>query len=355
MNRLDLLKKLLPGFLPLLIFIIADEIWGTKTGLVVAVVFGLGELGFTWFREKRFDKFIVADTALLVVMGGISYLLDNDIFFKLKPALIELIFCVILGISVFSSKNIVMLMTQRYLKNMEMTQEARNLMNKSLKVMFFIFVLHTLLIVYSAFFMSEKAWGFISGVLFYILFGIYMLFEFLKNRFKKTVVSNEEWIPVTDEEGNIKGKMPRSSCHDGSNILHPVVHLHLINSQNEIFLQKRKMDKLVQPGKWDTSVGGHISFGESLETSLKREAQEEIGITDFEPQFVKKYIWESEIEKELVFVFITKYEKPVIINQSEVEEGRFWKIYEIKQALGKNILTPNFEKEFQDIFRESSQ
>lgn len=350
MNRIDLLKKLLPGFLPLIIFIIADEIWGTKTGLVIAVVFGIGELGFTWFREKRFDKFIVADTGLLVVMGGISFLLDNAIFFKLKPALIELIFCIILGISVFSGKNIIMLMTRRYLKNIILPEEAKRKMDQSLKVMFWIFCLHTLLIVYSAFYMSEKAWGFISGVLFYILFGIYMIFEFIKTRLKRSSVMNEEWLPVVDEEGNIRGKAPRPAVHNGSKILHPVVHLHLVNSRNEIFLQKRKMDKLVQPGKWDTAVGGHISYGEDLETSLRREAEEETGITDLIPQFLKKYTWESELEKELVFVFVAKYDQPVQVSHDEIDEGRFWKMSEIKKSLGKNLLTPNFEYEFRNFF-----
>jgi hypothetical protein len=37
MSRTELLKKLLSGFIPLFVFIAADEIWGKKTGLFVAV------------------------------------------------------------------------------------------------------------------------------------------------------------------------------------------------------------------------------------------------------------------------------------------------------------------------------
>ncbi|MFH2095329.1 MAG: NUDIX hydrolase, partial [Bacteroidota bacterium] len=62
MNRTELLKKLLPGFLPLFVFIAADEIWGTEVGLIVAVVFGMGQLVFTLIREKRLDKFVLFDT-----------------------------------------------------------------------------------------------------------------------------------------------------------------------------------------------------------------------------------------------------------------------------------------------------
>ena len=37
----------------------------------------------------------------------------------------------------------------------------------------------------------------------------------------------------------------------------------------------------IQPGKWDTSVGGHVDLGESVEMALHREVKEELGITDF--------------------------------------------------------------------------
>ena len=41
MNRLELIKRMLPGLLPILIFILADEIWGTTVGIYVAVAVGI--------------------------------------------------------------------------------------------------------------------------------------------------------------------------------------------------------------------------------------------------------------------------------------------------------------------------
>ena len=57
MNRIDLLKRLLPGFIPLFVFIAADEIWGTRVGLIVAVLTGVAELLYTFIKERRFDIF----------------------------------------------------------------------------------------------------------------------------------------------------------------------------------------------------------------------------------------------------------------------------------------------------------
>jgi len=295
MNKLDLFKKLLPGFLPLLVFIIVDSYLGTVAGILFAIGFGLVELLVIYLKERRIDKFVIGDTLLLVVLGGVSILLDDEIFFKLKPALIELIFCGLIGVSVFSGQNIVLKMSQRYMKGMPMNDAVVKKFNKSLKVMFWMFLLHVLLIVYSAYFMSKEAWVFISGGLFYILFGVYFVFELVGNKLKNKKLMNEEWFPLVDEEGRITGKAPRSVCHNGSKLLHPVVHVHIYNDKAELFLQKRASTKKIQPGKWDTAVGGHIAFGESLETGLAREVSEEVGLNNLDFQYVTKYVWESEI------------------------------------------------------------
>lgn len=159
----------------------------------------------------------------------------------------------------------------------------------------------------------------------------------------------EEWFPVVDEEGNEIARAPRSVCHDGkSRLLHPVVHLHLFNSNGELYLQRRAMTKDLLPGYWDTSVGGHVSPGESVENALKREALEELGLEDFEYRFIRKYIWESPRERELVYSFSGRPEKVPEVNTDEIEEGRYWSLRQIEKDLGKGIFTPNFEYEFQN-------
>ncbi len=157
--------------------------------------------------------------------------------------------------------------------------------------------------------------------------------------------NNEEMFPLVDEQGNIIGAAKRGECHNGSKLLHPVVHLHVFNSKGELYLQKRPEWKDIQPGKWDTAVGGHIDLGENVERALKREVREELGITDFQPEVITSYVFESPREKELVYSYKTVYEG-VIAPSDEVADGRFWSIQDIKANLGNNTFTPNFEKEF---------
>ncbi len=157
---------------------------------------------------------------------------------------------------------------------------------------------------------------------------------------------NVEWFPLVDEKGENIGKATRQECHSGGKLLHPVIHLHIYNAAGEIYLQKRAMHKDIQPGKWDTAVGGHVDYGETIEEALYREAREELGITEFIPEFVTNYIFESSIEKELVNTYRTIYSGPMYPDPSELEEGRFWTISEIEENLGKDIFTPNFEQEY---------
>lgn len=159
-----------------------------------------------------------------------------------------------------------------------------------------------------------------------------------------------EIFPIVDEDGNILGQVTRGHAHDGSKILHPVVHLHVFNSKGELYLQHRPAWKDIQPDKWDTAVGGHVDFGESVEQALKREVREELGITDFRPINMGHYVFESKREKELVFVHRCVYDGPIRPSKDELNGGRFWTPQEIAENMGKGVFTPNFENEYKKFF-----
>lgn len=160
----------------------------------------------------------------------------------------------------------------------------------------------------------------------------------------------QEIFPIVDEEGKVIGSATRGECHSGSKLLHPVVHLHVFNSKGDIYLQRRPEWKDIQPGKWDTAVGGHIDYGETPEEALHREVREELGITDFQAEFVDKYVFESKRERELVYVSRTIYDGEIRPSAEELDGGRFWTKEEIYEAMGKDILTPNFEYEYKRCF-----
>ena len=102
-----------------------------------------------------------------------------------------------------------------------------------------------------------------------------------------------EMVPIVEENGLVIGQAARMDVHGGTRLLHPVIHLHILNREGELFIQRRSYHKRTFPGKWDTAVGGHIDYGELLETALFREAAEELGFCGFNPIYLKTYLWES--------------------------------------------------------------
>lgn len=162
----------------------------------------------------------------------------------------------------------------------------------------------------------------------------------------------QEIFPIVDEEGKVVGSATRGECHGGSKMLHPVVHLHVFNSRGQVYLQRRPDRKDIQPGKWDTAVGGHIDYGETPSDALRREVREELGIEHFTPRSIGKYVFESQRERELVYVNTTVYDGEISPSADELDGGRFWTLDEIRSAIGKDVLTPNFESEFRRFFLE---
>ncbi|MEA1997015.1 MAG: NUDIX domain-containing protein [Gemmatimonadota bacterium] len=157
----------------------------------------------------------------------------------------------------------------------------------------------------------------------------------------------EEFFDIIDESGRPVGRTaPRSEVHGDPGLVHRSVHVLVLDRENRLFLQKRSEDKDIQPGKWDSSVGGHVARGEEVFEAAEREMAEEIGVRGRKLEFMYSYIWRTEVETELVTSYLCRYDGPFRTDPAEIEDGRFWSFGEIEKTLGSGVFTPNFEEEF---------
>ena len=153
-----------------------------------------------------------------------------------------------------------------------------------------------------------------------------------------------EMLPVVDIYGSVIRQAPRSFCHSHPEILHPVVHLFLLDWKGRVYLQMRSFEKDVYPLCWDMSAGGHISYGETVMEALAREVEEELGLTDYNPVFLGTSVRESTEESELSYVFAAVGDFKPVPDDAEIEETKWWTDDEI--ASSKGPFTPVFLSEY---------
>jgi len=159
--------------------------------------------------------------------------------------------------------------------------------------------------------------------------------------------NKDELLAVVNERGEVIKDLPRSEIHGNPSLIHRVVHVLVFNSKGELLLQKRSMNKDVAAGKWDTSVGGHVNAGETLDKAVTREMKEELGISSCTLEFLYTYIHSNEYETELVYTYSCYHDGEINFQKDEIDEVRSWSLEEINLNIGKGILSDNFEHEIQ--------
>jgi intracellular septation protein A len=156
-------------FLPILVFLVVDAIVeNTVISIIAAVLFTAVQTGITWYMSKKFDYFLLADLALIAVMGGISIATKDDSFFMIKPAIIEALCVPFLLFIVFAPGSFIARYFGRYMPpGRTLTAAAIPLLKRMLLVMAVYIVLHAMAIMYASRHASRKIWALVSGPGFY--------------------------------------------------------------------------------------------------------------------------------------------------------------------------------------------
>ncbi len=149
-----------------------------------------------------------------------------------------------------------------------------------------------------------------------------------------------------DESGKEIGRVDRHVAH-WNGLFHPVVHVWVVNAKQEILLQQRGKHVPAYPLFWDSSVGGHVDWNESLNDAAQREMHEEIGLRG-----KLRYVGYADAKDEQkiyslhervhLYMLRLSSTKSFSIQKGEVSRVEWVNMKDISPRIKKNNFTPTF-------------
>lgn len=143
-----------------------------------------------------------------------------------------------------------------------------------------------------------------------------------------------EYFDVYNKYGEKTNEtIERGGAHK-SGILHRVVHLWILNQNNDVLIQQRSASKEAGPNLWYVSVGGHIESSETIEDTLIRETKEELGLDI-------SHLMDS-------IVYLYTFTDCSILNAGEYIDNEIYDVFALRADFDINQVTMQAE-EVQDV------
>lgn len=340
------------GLLPFLLYIILHAVMNTEWhAIAIAFIASVaGEIFIRqYFKSRVFSlAFYVVDISLVITFifwflyRGIGH--NNNIY---------LIICeismVCLYILIRISKTYIRM---NFLKDKSMVQKA--LLNEfyfSSSLIQYLFTVHLFFILIYKY-LGEQHQTLLDSTIFTIIpaLTIIMLFvyEIMKVKSLNSKLRKEEWLPIITPKGEVTGKIAKSvSLKMKNKFLHPVIRVALV-SNGKLFLQERRHDDILSPGKLDYPFEKYILFKHDLNLAARNSISQILGYYyDFPLSFLLKYEYENENTKRLNIVYVAHIDDESEIKRSGKMSGKFWTIKQIENGFADEIFSECFELEYE--------
>ncbi|MDF1673290.1 MAG: isopentenyl-diphosphate Delta-isomerase [Vicingaceae bacterium] len=148
-----------------------------------------------------------------------------------------------------------------------------------------------------------------------------------------------ENVILVDVQDNELGTMEKMKAHE-EGLLHRAFSVFIFNSDGEILLQQRNLNKYHSGGLWSNTCCSHPRPGERVIDGANRRLIEEMGM-DTELLHAFSFVYKSELDNELTeheldHVYFGYSNQPPIINKDEVESYRYIDPYLLQLDISNN-------------------
>lgn len=150
----------------------------------------------------------------------------------------------------------------------------------------------------------------------------------------------DELVAIVDEANTVIGSARRAEMR-AQRLLHRSTYIVVTNSERELYVQRRTMNKDIFPGYWDPVTGGVVLAGESYEVGAVRELEEEMGIRGVDLQTHFDFFYEDERSRVWGRVFSCRWDGPIVPQPEEVQGVERMTVQQILSRAERELFTPD--------------
>ncbi len=170
--------------------------------------------------------------------------------------------------------------------------------------------------------------------------------------YKEKGYNNKMKIPIVNEQDEIIGYKDRKDRNTTD--ITRITGLWLWNEKREVLLAQRGFDKSINPGLWGPAVAGTVEEGETYESNIIKEAEEEIGLKNLKPVLGPKLRRTTKHAYFAQWFTVTiNSDYPLIKQDSEVESIKWFSWDEIFKAFDETpgVFLPSLKESAEYFFK----
>lgn len=175
--------KFLFEFLPILLFFVVFKVKGIYFATAAAIAVSIFQILFAYIRTRKIEPVMWISLIVLIVFGGSTLLLKNELFIKWKPTVLYWIFSIALAVSNYIfKKNLIQAMLK---KQVELPENVWQKLNLSWIYFFTVLGFVNLFVAYkysTAVWVNFKLFGILGCMLVFVVFQSIFLSQYIDKK-----------------------------------------------------------------------------------------------------------------------------------------------------------------------------
>ncbi len=159
-------------------------------------------------------------------------------------------------------------------------------------------------------------------------------------------------IPIVNEQDEVLYYKEREETTRDE--IRRIIGLNVFNEKGEVLIAKRQSNKKIDPNLWGPSVAGTVDEGCDYDDTVLKEAEEEIGLKNIQPIFLRKSFYETTGARRFssfYYVTIQMADHVFVLQEDEVAEIKWISVIDLENWFKEKPedFIPSFQRTMNNI------